>query len=216
MADRIARPPARLRGGLPDGTLTGLPASLVKDLLGSDPEPFYALVKLGRRQLIHDDETDGDVAVLGVLALETLPDDALLPEENPAAALAALRSERIGDNPIDFDSASDHDYEKLEELRATLAEYQAERGMSDLTLGEDIIDTVPGAEAGWRDDARIIGEYLRVKGALPDPVVGEDEGDGRGPEADDDPVPDDDADELAQRRAAASGTDDDADAEPSL
>jgi len=69
--DRIARPPIRLAGGFPDSTLCAVDG---KHFLGAEPDDLVAVVRLGRHQLIHDDETDADVAVLKVRAV-ALADD---------------------------------------------------------------------------------------------------------------------------------------------
>lgn len=174
MPDRLQRPPVRLRGGLPDGTQTGIPEETVKDLLGVEPDDFYALVRLGRRQLIHDDETEGDVAVVGTLAIETLEHGVFCPTCDTTAAeeLVRLRSERLGENTLDFDNATDADTAKLADLRFELAEYAAVEGLDDTALAADVFATVPDAGVDWRADARILGEYLRVKGHIADPPAG--------------------------------------------
>lgn len=169
MADRIARPPVRLKGGFPDGNLCGIPDAVSKRFLSEDPEPAYALVRLSRRQLVHDDETEGDVAILGVSAIEVLDDVTL---QGPLAqALADLRADRTGDNQLDFEGAG-ADHARLSELRAKLADWAAEEGLSDAAVAERVLATVPGAGPGWKDDARILGEFLRTVGAIADPPAG--------------------------------------------
>lgn len=169
MSERIARPPVRLAGGLPDGNLTNLGAHAA-DLLSDAPAELYALVRLTRQQLIHQDDQDGaEIAVLKVRALEVLPDQAAARQQ-----LTETRAERTGDNPIDFDAASDADYAKLADLRGHLAAYAAEEGLTDTSLGEEVLATVPAAGAGWRDQPLILEEFLRVKGVIADPPAGGD------------------------------------------
>ena len=89
MADRIARPPIRLSGGLPDANLNGS-GELASHFLDADPADRYAVVRLGRHQLIHDDETDADIAVLKVRAIE-------IPDQRAAQnLLEEVRGARLG------------------------------------------------------------------------------------------------------------------------
>jgi hypothetical protein len=70
MSDRIPRPPVKIRGGVPDGIqLNGL-GDVAKHFLRAEPDPKFAIVQLGRRQLIHDDDEGSDIAVLEIHAIE--------------------------------------------------------------------------------------------------------------------------------------------------
>ena len=166
------RPPVRMNARLPEGTQNGF--GVLLPALLDDPElPVYFIAHAVRRKAEHDDETGLDGVLLRLVAVEVLtggkiPDTA----RNAAELLHALRSERVGDNPLDFDGATDADYAQLADLRAALAEWRDEQGMTDVTLGERVIATVPDAGAGWRDDARILGEFLRTVGAIADPADG--------------------------------------------
>lgn len=172
------RPPVRLNARLPEGHQNGLGVLLLPGGLLEDPElPVYLLAHAVRRKAEHDDETGLDGVLLRLVSVEVLPGGKILDAGTAAQLMHALRSERVGDNPLDFDSASDADWAQLNNLRAALAEWRDEQGMTDVTLGQDVIATVPGAGAGWRDEPLVLAEYLRTKGAIADPPAGEPEPD---------------------------------------
>jgi hypothetical protein len=109
--ERISRPPARLRGGLPDGNLSGV-IDVSNHFLSGSPGDRYAVVRLARRQLVHDDETGGDVAVLGVTEIE-FPDQDLLQR-----MLVEHRDQRMASGQLPFDEpTSQSDIDKAHELQ---------------------------------------------------------------------------------------------------
>lgn len=100
MPDRIARPSCRLKGGLPDGRQLNGIVDVEKHFLRGAPDPRYGLVRLGRRQLIHDDEAGSDVAVLEVLEIEVPPGEAGQLELE--RMILAHRDQRTADGTLPF------------------------------------------------------------------------------------------------------------------
>lgn len=168
----VDRPPVKLNARLPEGTLNGL-GVILPDALDDDFDRLYFLAEAICPKTEHDKESGLDSALLRISAIEVLPDGKIPLDLGTAAeVLHALRSERVGDNPIDFTGASDADEAKLADLRGQLAEHAAVEGMGDAELAADVHATVPDAGPDWRADARILGEYLRVKGHIADPPAG--------------------------------------------
>jgi hypothetical protein len=100
VSDRIPRPPVKVRGGVPDGLqLNGL-GDVAKHFLRAEPDPKFALVQLGRRQLIHDDEEGSDIAVLEILAIEVPGEAGQLELERQ---ILAHRDQRTAVGTLPFD-----------------------------------------------------------------------------------------------------------------
>ena len=183
MADRITRPTVRLAGGLPDGNLSNLEA-LGGRLLSDAPPEVHALVLITRQKREENDDQDGaELAIVKVRALEafavpfTAAADAVFPfdiaaGEPVAAVLQRLRADRTGQNVLPVNGSADAEYAQLSDLRGKLADYGAEAGLTDVELGRDVMDTVPGAGIGWRDSPLVLAEYLRTVGAIADPPAG--------------------------------------------
>lgn len=125
MADRIARPPVRLRGGMPDGNLCGA-NDVAPHFLKGEPDNRYAVVELARRQLVHDDETGGDVAVLGVVAIE-FPGN----QDELARMLTDHRGERTGAGVLPFEPETDA--ERARELEHRIEVWATTNGIDART-----------------------------------------------------------------------------------
>jgi hypothetical protein len=117
MPERISRPAVRLKGGLPDGiTLNGLAGADGKHFLKGEPAPKFFVGKVGRRQLIHDDEAGSDVAVLEVLELEVPADAGQLELER---LILSYRDVRTSDGTLPFHQPAyqSNDAERAADLR---------------------------------------------------------------------------------------------------
>lgn len=107
MTDRIPRPPVKVRASLPDGNLNGL-GTVAGALLGGDPPPVYALVKLVLTSIVEDVEHDSErTAVLRIAALEPLkggrlPDD-ITTDEPAGAVIQRIRGNRTGEYTLPED-----------------------------------------------------------------------------------------------------------------
>jgi hypothetical protein len=167
------RPPVKFAGALPEGNLNGL-GVILPAVLDDEELPVFFVGTARLRKKEHVVDTGVDWAVLRIVDIEVLTDGKIPAGHDTVAGLIAeRRGERTGHDPLDFDGASDAEYAELADLRQRLADWQAEQGMSDVTLGEDVIATVPDAGVGWRDSPQIIRDYLTTKGAIPDPPAGE-------------------------------------------
>jgi hypothetical protein len=72
MAERISRPPVRIKSALPDGHNNGL-TTVAKHFL-THTDARYGIVELERRELVHNDAANADVAVLGIARIAVAPD----------------------------------------------------------------------------------------------------------------------------------------------
>lgn len=168
----ITRPPVKFAGALPEGNLNGLGA-ILPAVLDDEELPVFFVGTARLKDKVHQVDTGVDWAVLRVVDIEVLPDGKLPAGYGTVAELIAeRRGERTGHDPLDFDGASAADYARLADLRRQLGAYAADQGMSEVTLGQDVIATIPGAGAGWRDSPQVITEYLQTKGVLADPPAG--------------------------------------------
>lgn len=138
MPERISRPPVRLRGGLPDGNLNGT-SDVAKHFLKAEPDDRYAIVQLGRRQLVHDDETEADVAVLGVIAVEFADQDKL------QRMLLDHRELRTGHGTLPFDEPAATDADRARELEHRIRAWADHEGLD--ARAEWVSHFGPGDEA---------------------------------------------------------------------
>ncbi len=67
MPERKPAPAVRLKADLPDGNRNGLASVAEHFLVGR--EHVLAVVRLGRKQVIHDDDADSDLPVLRIVAV---------------------------------------------------------------------------------------------------------------------------------------------------
>lgn len=123
MPERKPVPPVRLQGALPDGSHNGL-ADAAKRFLVDKPGPAYAVVKVARRAVSHDDDTDADTAILRILAIE-IPDDE---QTALASVLTRCRQERVSMQP---QLPLAHDRARYEQQ---LGQWQREHKMSNEDL----------------------------------------------------------------------------------
>jgi hypothetical protein len=167
----VDRPPVKLLSALPEGSLNGFGVALPA-ALDDDFDRLYFIAEAVCPKTERNKETHIETAKLRICAVEVLVDGKMPDFPTASEALHGLRSERIGVDALLLEGSADEEYEHLADLRRQLAEYAAEQGMSETALGKDVIDTVPGAGAGWRDSPQILEEYLRTKGAIDDPPAG--------------------------------------------
>jgi hypothetical protein len=98
------------------------------------------VVKVVRRQLVHDDETGGDVAVLGVAEVEFLTDQDLLQR-----LLTEHRDQRMGSGQLPFDEPPASDADKARELERRIAAWADANGVD--ARAEWVYYFGPGDEA---------------------------------------------------------------------
>lgn len=124
MPERISRPPIKLAGELPDGRSNGLVAAAPHFLV--DTAERWAIVKLVRRDLTHDDDTGADVARVRVAQI------AVAPGGDEAANLAVLAAgwldEVAGQAALPLEMPGKNDRGRYEDA---LAGWQKAAGITD-------------------------------------------------------------------------------------
>lgn len=146
MPERKPLPPIRLNGALPDGVHNGLDHTLGAYFVdGGDPR--LAVVRLGRKQLIHDDDSDAEVAVVRLLDIE-VPDPGSVQAETLLATLIATRKLRTSAGTIPFPSRD-------EPAAGDLARRAAyEQAVTDYAAAKDL-DARGAWVAHFGDDAPV-------------------------------------------------------------
>jgi hypothetical protein len=135
MAERLSRPPIRLNGGLPDGNNNGS-GDVSAHFHTGHPAGRYAVVYTERIQLIHSDETGGDVAVLRVAKIE-FPTD----QDQLRGILEAHRAERTGAGMLPF---GDPDPDVPDTTAATAHAQLMIRRITDWAASQEV-----DARAAW-------------------------------------------------------------------
>lgn len=166
MADRIARPPVRLRGGLPDGNLNGS-GDIGTHFLKAEPDRRFAVIELARRQLVHDDETGGDVAVLGVAAIEFADQDAL------QRLLLAHREVRTGVGTLPFDDPEPAtDADRARDLEHRILTWADQQGVDARQEWEGYFGEGDSAPVGPRGAALMhLLEFAGERGITTQPLA---------------------------------------------
>lgn len=166
MAERITRPPTKLAGGFPDGSLCGITPVEARHWTRWDdePEPRYALVKYGREAIEHKDDTGADVATLKILEFEPLPDT-----DAAAQQIQELRAERVGE--LQFPSTTDPDWDELKQLRAARDQWQNTHDVSGVDLGRRWVEIMGDGDPAGPNTTNItrLREFLLTVGVFTDP-----------------------------------------------
>jgi hypothetical protein len=158
----VDRPPVRLLSRLPEGNANGLDLEVARlvDRDGPAEPEGYALIRYVSPKIDVNRETGVDTAVIRIVEIEPLVAGRMpTAYDHAGEALQAIRGDRTGTQRIPEDDPAG--YARLVELRRQLEAYRVREDITVTTLGAKVIDTIPGAEAGWRDDPRIIDEFLR-------------------------------------------------------
>lgn len=183
------RPPVRMLARLPEGNLNGfaLEVDRLVDRDGPAEPEGYALVRYVSPKLDVNRETGVTTAVIRITEIEPLIGGAVPTDYAHAGeALQAIRGDRTGEQRIPEDDAAG--YARLVELRRQLGAYANEHSMTATALGRDVLESIPGAAAGWRDDPQIIAEYLRLRDELDEDALTKAQEEAGG---NDEPAPDD-------------------------
>lgn len=91
MPERKPRPPAKLRGGLPDGEGLSPKIKLWTDGEDTNPDAF-AVVRINRRELLYDDEAGQWIATMQVRGIELSMDSGT--QESLIETFERIRGER--------------------------------------------------------------------------------------------------------------------------
>lgn len=170
----VDRPPVKIGATLPEGTQNGLDVIVPVALKNADV-PVFLVAHAEVVATTHKVDTGVDWVTLRLVAVEAIPDGGKLdPDALTVSDVISLRrSARLSMAELDFAGAKAAEQAKLPALRDTLAEWRDGNGWTDDELAADVIDRIPGAaDTAWRQDPRLLREYLLTIGALDDEPAG--------------------------------------------